>query len=276
MNVQNLRTFHLDASTRWSGPTRWSNPTAPAVRYPRTASATLCRVRGCWHAVARVGAAPAPASDKARSPACAAPALPSGVPPASTPFQRLLRSLQPRCASACHLPRPPAALPLPSPALAPAVFPAAAPALASFGGRAWSDVVAARPVLPAKQSGRVPSGRAFVLRIKPGKKTAGLAPSGFNPSRLRGNRQTAAGCPCALRLQSHTVTLARSHAPCLCPAPVSGPQNPARKSSQGCKGRACYRQAGCHAPCFPRCYITRNSVRRPFGWSFVPLSRPAD
>jgi hypothetical protein len=57
LNVQNLRTFHLDASTRWSGPTRWSNPTAPAVRYPRTASATLCRVRGCWHAEARVGAA---------------------------------------------------------------------------------------------------------------------------------------------------------------------------------------------------------------------------
>jgi hypothetical protein len=109
--------------------------------------------------------------------------------PAFTPFQRLRRPLQPRCARPATSPAHPLRCPAPNPsaALAPAVFPAAAPAPAAVGGRAWSGVVAVCPVWPAKQIGRSLSGRALVLRIKPGKPPPVLTlrasiPNAFGPT----------------------------------------------------------------------------------------------
>jgi hypothetical protein len=164
--------------------------------------------------------------------------------------------------------------PNPSPALVSAVFPAAAPALAAVGGRAWSDVVAARPVRPAKKRGRFPSGRALVLRIKPGKPRRScpfglpsLTPSG-QPANCRRMPLRAAACKAKPSLLPAVTPLAYA------PLRLLGPQNPARQSSQGRKGRACYGRRACHAPCFPRIYITRNSVPWPFGRSLVPRSLP--
>ena len=193
------------------------------------------------------------ASDKARSPACAAPALRwvvccpvTGARPfspcvkARTAFAVLWRVRSCWCALAC--------------------------VILARGGSCQ--------VLPAKQSGRFPSGRALVLRIKPGKPPPVLPLRASIPNAFGPTGKLPPDAPARWRLQNQTVTLARSHAPCLCPAPVSGPQNPARQSSQGRKGRACYGRQACHAPCFPRIYITRNSVPWPFGRSLVPRSLP--
>jgi hypothetical protein len=164
--------------------------------------------------------------------------------------------------------------PNPSPALVPAVFPAAAPALAAVGGRAWSDVVAAWPVRPAKQSGRFPSGRALVLRIKPGKPQPVLTlrasiPNAFGPT---GKPPPDAPARCACKAKPSPLPAVTPLA--YAPLRLLGPQNPARQSSQGRKGRACYGRRACHAPCFPRIYITRNSAPWPFGRSLVPRSLP--
>lgn len=122
-----------------------------------------------------------------------------------------------------------------------------------------------------RQKHKPPQGRGVTLRVglscyaSSPANPAGLAPPGFNPSRLRANRHTPPDAPPRCRLE--TITLTRYHAPCLCPAPAAGPKTRPGYPRRGARLAPASRQAACHGTCFPRIDITRDYTPQPYGWS---------